>query len=98
MRVKPDQQKPGLNPTLTHAHTFQLRMLLELEGPFKTVKDRILEASQNMINCLVSNIYNKLKYPALLSHLFRTEKSAGKFQFVVEIAHNCLKLPQRNHH
>ena len=58
MRVKPDQQKPGLNPTLTHAHTFQLRMLLELEGPFKTVKDRILEASQNMINCLVSNIYN----------------------------------------
>ena len=67
-------------------------MLLELEGPFKTVKDRILEASQNKINCLVSNIYNKLKCPALLSHLFRTEKSAGKFQFVVEIAHKEVVL------
>ena len=47
MRVKPDQQKPGLNPTLTHAYTFQLRMLLELEGPFMTIKDRVVVKEQN---------------------------------------------------
>ena len=44
-----------------------------------TQNDEILEANQNWNNCLVSNFLDKLKFPALFSHLFRTEKRAGKF-------------------
>ena len=40
---------------------------------------RELEGNQNKNNCLVSNFYNKLKSPALFSHLFRMEKSAENF-------------------
>ena len=39
----------------------------------------ILEPNQNKNNCLVRNFLDKLKSPALFSHLFRTEKSAGNF-------------------
>ena len=39
---------------------------------------------QNKNNYLVNNFYNKLKSPALFSHLdlFRTEKSAEIFNFL----------------
>ena len=39
----------------------------------------ILEANQNQNNCLVSNFYNKLKFPALFSVRNRWKKSAGDF-------------------
>ena len=38
-----------------------------------------LNANQNKNNCLVINFLDKLKSPALFSHLFRTGKSAGNF-------------------
>ena len=38
-----------------------------------------LEANQNKNKYLVSNFLDILKSPALFSHLFRTEKSAGNF-------------------
>ena len=38
-----------------------------------------LEANQNKNNCLLSNFLDKLKSPALFSHLFRSEKSARNF-------------------
>ena len=41
-----------------------------------------LEGNQNKYNCLVSNFYNKLKSRALFSHLFRTDKSAGKINLL----------------
>ena len=41
-----------------------------------------LEENQHKNNCLVSIFYNKLKSPALFSHLFRTEKSAGNFNLL----------------
>ena len=41
-----------------------------------------LEGSQNKKNCLVSNFYDKLKSPALFSHLFRTEKRLGNFNLL----------------
>ena len=51
-----------------------------------------LEGNQNKNNYLVSNFYNKLKFPALLSVQSRWEKNVGKFNFVVEIAHKAVDL------
>ena len=41
-----------------------------------------LEGNQNKNNCLVSNFYNKLEFPALFSVRNRLEKSAGKFDLL----------------
>ena len=43
---------------------------------------RNLEGNQNKKNCLLSNLYDKLKSPALFSHLFRTEKRARNFNLL----------------
>ena len=41
-----------------------------------------LKGNQNKNNCLVSNFYDKLKSPAIFSHLFRTERSAANFNLL----------------
>ena len=52
---------------------------------FRNSKIEQLERNQNKNNCLVSNFYNKLKSPALFSHLFRTEKSAENFNLLYKL-------------
>ena len=44
--------------------------------------DCSLEANQNKNNCLVSNFYNKLKFPALFSVRNRWKKSAGDYSLL----------------
>ena len=42
----------------------------------------VLEANQNKNSCLVSNLYNKLNFPALFFVLNRWEKSARDFNLL----------------
>ena len=62
------------NSSLLHSIVHYFSFLSNLQ-----IFQTILEANQNKNNCLVSNFLDKLKSPALFSHLFRTEKSAGNF-------------------
>ena len=52
---------------------------------FENSYQRPLEGNQSKNNCLVSNFYDKLKSPALFSHLFRTEKSEGNFNLLLKL-------------
>ena len=45
-------------------------------------KSRFLEGNQNKNNCLVRNLYEKLKSPTLFSHLLSAEKSTENFNLL----------------
>ena len=67
-----------------HVQAFRQSWVYESRNAFHlhVREQKELEGNQNKNNCIVSNFYNKLKSPALFSHLFRTEKSAGNFNLV----------------
>ena len=63
-----------------HYCTHNFRLKQEKEGTMNP-----LEGNPNKNNCLVSNFYDKLKSPALFSHLLSTEKSAENFNLMQEL-------------
>ena len=70
-----------------HYCTHNFRLKQEKEGTMNP-----LEGNPNKNNCLVSNFYDKLKSPALFSHLFGTEKTAGNFNYLKKLLTGQLLL------